>query len=269
MAPLFTIGGGIASFCGGIASKLMPQAHIDPRLAALVGMAAMFSGSYQTLLTSIVLAYETTQQPVGLLPLIGGCSLAYLISCITMPNSLITDKFAKMGVPVPLEQTADFLSTLHVKDIATPPEIVLQGEQSIYSAQKLISRASEIARHQGFPVTDETGNLLGILTTRDFLDVQDSSRKTYTLLRHPLAIIYRDSSVRAAADQMVRENVGRLPVVERNNPKRITAIITRQDVLGAHKKRLEYIDKKERVLHPRQRLRKIWQHITHPDFGKS
>jgi len=269
MAPLFTIGGGIGSFCGVMGSQLLPHSHIDPRLAALVGMAAMFSGSYQTLLTSIVLAYETTQQPVGLLPLIGGCSLAYLISCITMPNSLITDKFAKMGVPVPLEQTADFLSILSVKDIASSPEIILQAEQSIHSAQQIINKASEHARHQGFPVTDETGNLLGLLTVRDFIDVKDDARKTYTLLHHPLAIIYKDSDVRAAADHMVRENVGRLPVVERSNPKRITAIITRQDVLGAHKKRLEHLDKKERVLHPRQRLRKIWQHITHPDFGKS
>ena len=48
---------------------------------ALVGMAAMFAGASRALLASVVFAFETTRQPLGLLPLLGGCTAAYLVSC--------------------------------------------------------------------------------------------------------------------------------------------------------------------------------------------
>ena len=38
---------------------------------------------------------------------------------------------------------------------------------------------------------------------------------------------------------MVRENVGRLPVVERANPRRLAGFITRSDLLSAHARRLD------------------------------
>ena len=46
-------------------------------------------------------------------------------------------------------------------------------------------------------------------------------------------------SLRDAADHMVREDVGRLPVAERDNPSRLIGIITRSDLLKVHAKRLE------------------------------
>ena len=46
-------------------------------------------------------------------------------------------------------------------------------------------------------------------------------------------------SLREAADHMVREDVGRLPVVERGDPSRVTGILTRSDLLSAHAQRLD------------------------------
>ena len=41
-------------------------------------MAAMFAGASRALLASVVFAFETTRQPLGLLPLLGGCTAAFL-----------------------------------------------------------------------------------------------------------------------------------------------------------------------------------------------
>jgi len=51
--------------------------------------------------------------------------------------------------------------------------------------------------------------------------------------------VFLDSSLRDAADHMVRENVGRLPVVDREAPDRLVGFITRSDLLSAHARRLE------------------------------
>ncbi len=65
LAPLFTIGGGLGALLGLAAAALLPGLGVDPRVAALVGMAAMFAGASRALLASVVFAFETTRQPWG------------------------------------------------------------------------------------------------------------------------------------------------------------------------------------------------------------
>ena len=74
LAPLFTIGGGAGALAGGILAEWVPSLGVDPRIAALVGMAAIFAGASHAVLASVVFAFETTRQPLGLLPLLAGCS---------------------------------------------------------------------------------------------------------------------------------------------------------------------------------------------------
>jgi H+/Cl- antiporter ClcA len=106
LAPLFTIGSALGALCGAGAAFVFPHAGIDPRIAALVGMAAMFAGASRAFLASVVFAFETTLQPAGLLPLLGGCSGAFLVSCLMMPNTIMTEKIARRGVRVPSEYVA-------------------------------------------------------------------------------------------------------------------------------------------------------------------
>ncbi|MEO8090384.1 MAG: chloride channel protein, partial [Gemmatimonadales bacterium] len=72
LAPLFTIGGGLGSLAASATLLAFPRSGIDIHVAALVGMAAMFAGASRALLTSVVFAFETTRQPMGLLPLLAG-----------------------------------------------------------------------------------------------------------------------------------------------------------------------------------------------------
>jgi predicted transcriptional regulator len=54
---------------------------------------------------------------------------------------------------------------------------------------------------------------------------------------------------------MVREGVGRLPVVARSNPRKPIGMVTRSDLLVAHKRRLEELDIAEQHLAFRVRRR--------------
>ena len=65
---------------GAAAQALLPGAGVDARVAALVGMAALFAGASRAFLASVVFAFETTLAPHALLPLLGGCGAAYLVS---------------------------------------------------------------------------------------------------------------------------------------------------------------------------------------------
>jgi H+/Cl- antiporter ClcA len=106
LAPLFTVGGGVGALLGTLAAHIAPSLGVDARIAALVGMAAIFAGASRALLTSIVFAFETTRQPIGLLPLLGGCAAAFLISSLMMRYTIMTEKLAKRGTHVPTEYVA-------------------------------------------------------------------------------------------------------------------------------------------------------------------
>lgn len=240
LAPLFTIGGGVGALLGGVVAHAFPHLGIDVRIAALVGMAAMFAGASRALLTSVVFAFETTRQPIGLLPLLGGCTASFLLSCLLMRNTIMTEKIARRGVRVPGEYTADFLEQVAAGLCATKPVVTLKADDLLEAVRGWIATRGAGTTHQGFPVVDGAGQLVGVVTRRDLLDdgVPGSAR-VRDLVRRPVAVAFEDNSLREAADHMVHEGVGRLPVVSRAAPRVPIGILTRSDLLAAHKRRLE------------------------------
>jgi CIC family chloride channel protein len=249
LAPLFTIGGSLGSVIGGAMSTLAPQAGIDLRVAALVGMASLFAGASRALLASVIFAFETTLQPMGLLPLLGGCAAAYLVSCMLMQNTIMTEKIARRGVRVPTEYSADFLEQIMVREVALRPVVTLSASQNLNTARRWLAEDSSASHHQGYPVVDVHNRLIGVVTRRDLLDesVPASSRVEAIIKRAP-AIVFDDSTLREAADHMVREHVGRLPVVSRLQSERVIGIVTRSDILASHARRLDEAHHKQRSI---------------------
>ncbi|HKO46405.1 MAG TPA: chloride channel protein, partial [Polyangiaceae bacterium] len=131
LAPLFTIGGGLGATLGALVALAFPGLGIDPRIAGLVGMAAIFAGASRALLASVVFAFETTLQPLGLLPLLGGCSAAFLVSCLLMRNTIMTEKIARRGIRVPSEYAADFLDQVRVADFAAKEVIAFAASDTL------------------------------------------------------------------------------------------------------------------------------------------
>lgn len=103
LAPILTLGASFGFIFGTLLSATFPELHLDPHAMALVGMAALFAGSSRALLTSVIFALEATKQPLGLVPLLGCCSIAYLISVSFMKNSIMTEKIVRRGLKVPHE----------------------------------------------------------------------------------------------------------------------------------------------------------------------
>jgi len=238
LAPLFTIGGGVGAALGIGAGHIFPGAHIDPRIGALVGMAALFAGASRALLTSVVFAFETTLQPLGLLPLLGGCSAAFLVSCLTMRHSIMTEKIARRGVRVPAEYSADFLDTVLVRDMMSPTVRTLKADDTLETVRQWLATRGLGTTHQGYPVLDETGMLVGVLTRRNLLEAENTGdKKIRELVQRRASFVYDDLTLRDAADHMVRHDIGRLPVLSRGQNK-LVGIVTRSDLIRAHRRRL-------------------------------
>ena len=238
LAPLFTIGGGVGALLGILAVWLAPRAGVDPRIAALVGMAAMFAGASRALLASAVFAFETTRQPISLLPLLGGSAAAFLASCLLMKNSIMTEKIARRGVRALGEYSADFLERVSVLSRASRSVTTLDSSNLVSAVRRLLASGTAGTHHQGYPVVDADGSLVAVVTRKDLAAAPDHLTLRELGLREPV-VVFDDGSLRDAADLMAQERIGRLPVVTRSEPRVVIGIVTRSDLVEAHAPRLQ------------------------------
>jgi H+/Cl- antiporter ClcA len=240
LAPLFTIGGGLGAALGALVIMLFPNCGVDVRIAALVGMAAMFAGSARALLASMIFAFETTMQPYGLLPLLAGCSASYLISSLMMRQTIMTEKIARRGVNVPHEYSADFLAQIPVRDYATYKVFSLHIDDTIVQVRRWFISGEEGSLHHGYPVLDKNERLAGAITHKDIEVYNGADTVTIReLTKGPIIAIFEDHSIKEAADMMAVYRVSRIPVVAKEDPYKIIALISRNDVLTARRKHLE------------------------------
>jgi H+/Cl- antiporter ClcA len=244
LAPLFIIGGALGAALGAMTNALFPGAALDLRLAGLIGMAAMFAGASRALLASIVFAFETTLQPYALLPLAAGCTAAYLVSSLLMKNTIMSEKISRRGIRVPVDYAADFLSQVYVREVASYQVVSLRADQTIGEVRAWIASGGPGSTHQGFPVVDRTLGLVGLLSRRDlFGSTYPAAKRVIEIVRAPSAVAFEDSTLEEASDLMAREGLGRLPVVKRENPRKVVAILSSSDVRAGIRRRIEEADR--------------------------
>ena len=196
----------------------------------------MFAGSARALLASMIFAFETTLQPHGLLPLLAGCSSAYLVSSLMMRNTIMTEKIARRGVNVPSEYAADFLIQILVKECATKNVVSIKAEDEVSKVRKWLASGEEGTLHHAYPVIDEYEKLIGIIRRRELENQEISGdKKIMEIVQGPLIAIYEDNSMREAADMMARYKVTRIPIIAHDDHQKLIGLISHDDILNVRR----------------------------------
>jgi chloride channel protein, CIC family len=241
LAPLLTIGGGLGNLLGAALIAVFPGCGVDVRVAALVGMAAMFSGASRAVLTSVVFAFETTQQPNGLLPVLAGATLGYLAARMLMENSIMTEKIARRGLRIPTDYDPDAFAHTRVSEVMEQNVVTLPANDRVEGiANRIAAHDSVVWAQDAWPLTDEAGSLRGIVTRNDLLTaIQHPGGKEMTLLEagsSALAVAHPDETVHDAVGRMIAHGVDRLPVVSETNPGKLEGYLCAESLLGIRRK---------------------------------
>ncbi len=104
-------------------------------------------------------------------------------------------------------------------------------------------RDSEVCRHQGMFVLDAEGKLAGVITRGDVMRALDADPSgTSTVLdagTRDVVVTYPDEMLHDASSKMLRNNIGRLPVVDRNDPRKVVGYLGRPGIMAARLRRLD------------------------------
>jgi len=227
-APALFIGATLGGGFGMIAALLLPGLQVNPAAFALVGMAAILAGAVHAPLTAAILLFEMTNDYRIILPLMFAVAVSLLISQRIQKDSIYMMGLARSGIRLDRGRDVEVMSAVTVGDAMHPAtETVGENLSTADAADKLYK-----SRHHGLPVVDKDGWLVGILTQ------QDIERRTGDRVRdictRDLETAFPDETLNIALERMSQRDVGRLPVVLRENPRKLIGVLRRVDVIHAY-----------------------------------
>jgi len=253
LAPLLTIGGAAGALMGAAAQHYFPSGGISLSLAALVGMSAMFAGASRALLTSIIFAFETTEQANALLPLLAACTIAYLISLLLMENTIMTEKIARRGVRTPTSYGPDILEQFQVKQVIGNEGFIISEESTIGDARDLLKKERQLTANY-FVITSNNGAYSGMVSSSSLFGEQhDGANNVASLIKRNSAWVYADDRLKDVVAKMVTENVDVLPVVD--NDQTVVGVIGYKDILNAYRMTMDSGKNKQYISLKRQTLK--------------
>jgi chloride channel protein, CIC family len=245
LAPMFMSSAALGGvFALGI-DRIYPAANLSPGAFALVAMGAVFGAASRATFTFIIFAFEITRDYNSVLPLMLVSVIADGVAMLLMPKaSIMTEKLARRGLRIHQEYEADVLQQMRVSETMDPEVPKLPQEMKVRDFADLIASGDpEVRKHQGMFVMDSNGKLVGVITRGDVMRALDQDPQgAMTVLEagtHSVVVTYPDEILHDASAKMLRNDIGRLPVVDRNDPGQVVGYLGRAGVMAARLRRLD------------------------------
>ena len=218
-------------------------------------------------LTGSVFALELTRDISVLPALLVASVVAYCFTVLVMKRSILTEKIARRGFHVSREYAVDPLELLAIDQVMTKDVVTVPASLSAEALMRQYFLDEGKGRHQAYPVVDQAGRVLGVVTRTNLLEEWLAAALagggglertglapiiTFDLIHRKPIIAYPWESCRSAAERMAEEGVGRLLVVSQDDPERVIGIVTRSDLLKARAKVVDEEMKRERLIRVRE-----------------
>jgi chloride channel protein, CIC family len=245
LAPCFMWSAAMGGIFAMVANHFVPGAHLSPGAFALVAMGAVFGAASRATFTFIIFAFEITRDYNSVLPLMLVSVIADGIAMLLMPNSsIMTEKLARRGLRVHQDYETDVLSQVRVADAMEQELPTVPAASTVgVLAERIARHDPMVARHEALLILDDTGKLAGIITRGDLLRAFDKDSSGAMTVQEAgstrLVVTHPDELVSEAAAKMLRNDVGRLPVVDRSDYRKVVGYLGRSGVMAARLRRFE------------------------------
>jgi len=235
LATSFTLGttgvGGIfvpqivmGASLGGIFGEAFFPLKVD--LFVAVGMASFLAAGYKTPLAAVAFVAETTAGPGYLIPSLIAAAISYSIS----GEASVSDR-QKLRDEIDITQIAH----LKASDVMTTKVIAVPADLSVLD---FVEEYLFVYQYKSFPVVDQNG-LVGRVSLIQVKTVpRDKWFKTKIsdICSRDLHPANPDSPVEKVLDVMHNTGIGRIPIVDKANPRRIVGIVSKSDIIRALEK---------------------------------
>jgi CIC family chloride channel protein len=233
-APSLFIGAMLGGAFGFGVHHFYPDITASSGAYALVGMGAFFAVMVRGPITSIIILFEITLDYALILPLMTAVVIGTIIARLFTPESIYTMRLLRHGIDIRQIGQASPLREVTVEEAMTRNFPTVLPTMSI---RQLVTRLRR-SGHHGFPVVDKNGEFIGVVTITDVESVMSEGGSpdltVDDIATKSVVVAYPDEYIHDVFVKLGTQDVGRIPVVARDNPKRLLGILRRHDVLTAY-----------------------------------
>jgi CIC family chloride channel protein len=234
-APSLFIGAMAGTAFGTVIHSVFPGIVGPAGGYGLAGMAAVFAGAAWAPITAILIIFEMTQDYSLILPLMLTVVVSTGMSHFLMRESIYSLKLARRGIDLHRMRRADPADAIRIKDVMAKDYPTVKGDFLVKDLPGVFERL----RVHGFPVMDGEGNLEGVITATDveraLLEGSDTA-KVQDVASRSLVVSYPDQTLGEMMETLGAQDVGYIPVVDRQQTKRFLGMVRRQDIIRTYAK---------------------------------
>jgi chloride channel protein, CIC family len=240
-APSLFIGSMIGGSFGLFCQKLFPHVVTEPAAFVLVGMGGFFAGVAKVPIAALIMVAEMTGGYSLIVPMMIVSSIAYLL----LGKASLYEKQVPTRVDSPShigDFAVDVMESLGVRDAMAADFRTVTIPEGMHFEEilKLMVSSSQ----QDFPVVDANGNLTGIISMTDLRQAMADTSVHSLLVAKDIAIggvvtVNKDDSLNTALKLMADLDVRELPVVDKEDSKKVISIISRKDITRAYHQEIE------------------------------
>jgi len=234
-APSLFIGCMLGGAYGFVAHQFFPDIAASYGAYAMVGMAAVFASVSRATLTAIIIIFEMTLDYNIILPLMFACVIADAVSHLLQKQTIYTLKLERKGIKIHHDMASDYMSSITASDIMCCKLDMVTYDTTAAQVNKLIHKTG----HHGFPIVEEDGTLVGIVTEFDVQNarkLKQMKKPIRELQLRELVLAYPDETLDNIVGKMLNDKVSHIPIVDRENRKKLLGCITRTDILNLRKR---------------------------------
>jgi CIC family chloride channel protein len=226
-APSLYLGAMAGGAVGVFVHRLAPLSTGDPGAYAMVGMGAVFAGIIRAPMTSVFMIFELTQDYQVFVPLMIANMISFLISRQYQAVPLYRALLQQDHVHLPEAERRPPGATWRAKDVMRTDFTLLRPAMSVEEADKATA-----STHAKAALVGEGDVYIGLITRQ-----QIEQALSKGLGSTPISSFVQENCVHVHPDHgfdLVLERLGKspgiLPVVSRNDVRRVQGVITRQAV---------------------------------------
>jgi CIC family chloride channel protein len=238
-APSLFMGAMLGGFFGNVVHLAFPQVTATPGAYALVGMSAMVAGTTHAPITAMLIIFELTGDYRIILPLMLASVIATLVANKLHTDSIYTLKLSRRGITLKAGKDRTLLEGISVGEVMSTSWQALPQDMPLSQLLRFV----EQSRENVFPVLNRIGELEGMVTLQDIRSVVTKSVLEHLvivedIMSHSPPTISVDENLASALSKFAVRDLDGMPVVDKQNPRKLVGILRRSDIISSYNKRL-------------------------------
>ncbi len=245
IAPSLFIGALIGSLGGTLLQMLMPGIEMtSATLYAMVGMAAMFSGTTLAPITAMFTLFELTYNFEIILPLMVGCIASLTVVQTGYGISIYETKLVRKGVRIVRGRDVNLLRSLKV--YAYMEQHFASISQSLPLGQ--VAQMAQESQYPHFVVHDRNNFMVGVLSMHDLKAcLGEMGELAYLVLASEIMTrdvitITPDDNLEKAFELFKDKNISIIPVVSVYAPRKVIGVLKKSELIRAYSRNVLKFD---------------------------